>query len=85
MVSYYLRPENILFAHSGKQSSKRHSPRLRRPVPYPLGHGGVYERRLNNECLLCSLYNNTFSLVKWENSGNYANFIRNLGKWFHII
>jgi hypothetical protein len=22
---YYLRPENILFAHSGKQSSKRHS------------------------------------------------------------
>jgi len=29
-----------------------------------LGHGGVYKRRLNNECLLCSLYNNTFSLVK---------------------
>ena len=22
--------------------------------PYPLGHGGVYKRRLNNECLLCS-------------------------------
>jgi len=29
-----------------------------------LGHGGVYKRRLNNECLLCSLYNNTFSSVK---------------------
>jgi hypothetical protein len=37
---------------------------LRSPVPYPLGHGGVYKRRLNNECLLCSLYNNTFSFLK---------------------